>query len=154
MLAEGAKAVMGLDVGEKRIGMAFSAPGGSMALPWKTISYSETKEGIDAILGLIAEREIGCIVVGMPRSLSGNLGPQAAKVQEFVDVLVHSTQVPIRLQDERFSTVAVERTMREAGTRRKKREERRDAEAAAYILQGYLDSHPSPLPGDAPNFKS
>ncbi len=133
------KQCMGLDIGEKRIGVAFSAPGGSMALPWKTISYSEVKEAIDAVLDAAAERDAGSIVVGMPRSLSGTLGPQAARVQEFVDLLMRSTTIPVRLQDEQFSTVAVERAMRDVGTRRNKREERRDAEAAAYILQGYLD---------------
>lgn len=133
---------LGLDIGEKRIGVAISSPGGVMALPLKTISFVEAQEAIKDILEIIGQQEINRIIVGLPRSLNGELGPQAAKVQEFVNLLSRSTTVFIEFQDERFSTFSVERMMREAGTKRKKREERRDAEAAAYILQGYLDSLP------------
>jgi putative Holliday junction resolvase len=133
------KQCLGLDIGEKRIGVAISGPSGIVALPVKTITYNEMKEGIGAIREIIAERDIGCIVVGLPRSLNGKLGPQASKVQEFVAALAKSITIPIRFQDEQFSTVAVEKMMREAGTKSRKRAKRRDAEAAAYILQGYLD---------------
>ncbi|MBI4331753.1 MAG: Holliday junction resolvase RuvX [Chloroflexi bacterium] len=143
---------LGLDVGEKRIGVAISSPGGVMALPLKTLEFSEPQEAVAAIAEIVRQQDIGRIVVGLPRSLSGEVGPQAVKVQEFAGLLSRATAVPIEFQDERFSTSSVERMMREAGARREKRRERRDAEAAAYILQGYLDG----LPGneDKPELES
>ncbi len=140
------KRIMGLDIGEKRIGVALSDPTGIIAMPLKTITYSRVEEALDDILRIIEREQIGCIVVGLPRSLNGTLGIQAAKVQEFVEKMRDSVTLPVELQDERLSTVAVEKMMRKVGTKKSKREERRDSEAAAYILQGYLDSkRPSPI---------
>ncbi len=139
-MAEGdGKRSLGLDIGEKRIGVAIGSPGGVLALPLKTITYTDPSQAIKEIQEIVARENIGKIIVGMPRSLSGDVGPQAVKVQEFAAVLAQSLPVPIEFQDERFSTHSVNRMMREAGTRRDKQKERRDAEAAAYILQGYLD---------------
>ncbi|MBI2934285.1 MAG: Holliday junction resolvase RuvX [Chloroflexi bacterium] len=139
MAAAGDKRFLGLDVGEKRIGVAISSPGGVLALPLTTITFSRIPEAIKAIQEIVQREDIGKVILGLPRSLSGELGPQAARVEEFARALGQTLSIPIEFQDERFSTFSVDRMMREAGTKREKRKERMDAEAAAYILQGYLD---------------
>ncbi len=140
-MTESEKTYLGLDVGEKRIGVALS-PGGVIAVPLKTVTYSEVGEAIKAIGEIAVQQKASCVVVGLPRSLSGEVGPQALKVQEFAGLLKQSLSLPVEFQDERFSTFSVNRSMRDAGTRKDKQKERRDAEAAAYILQGYLDGLP------------
>ena len=138
---------LGLDVGDKRTGVAISDPEGLLAVPLTVIAKSEDAT-IDDIIKLVEQRQIERIVVGLPRSLDGSLGPQADKVKAFVEKLLATSRrsnldVDIQLWDERFSTVAAERLMVEAGTKRSKRNQHRDALAAAFILQGFLDSRHS-----------
>jgi len=141
---------LGLDVGDKRTGVSISDPQGLLAVPL-TVIVSESEEAtIDDIVKLVEQHRIERIVVGLPRSLDGSLGPQAEKVKVFVKKLrnvsyerakqSHLSQIDIQLWDERFSTVAAGRLMAEAGTRINKRKQHRDAMAAAFILQGFLDS--------------
>ena len=137
---------LGLDIGDKRTGVAVSDPQGILALPLSVIGGSDEEATIDDILKLIEQYEAECVVVGLPYSLNGNLGQQANKVTSFAEKLSSRTkqsdlnQVNIQLWDERLSTIAAERLMTEAGTKRNKRKQHRDAIAAAFILQGFLDS--------------
>ncbi len=131
--------ILGLDIGEKRIGVALSDPLGIMAGALTVIERITDEAAVKQIIDLARENEVERIVVGMPRSLDGSLGKQAQAVQSFVDLLKEHTQLPVVAWDERLSTVAAERTMLEVGMKRDKRKKRRDSLAAAFILQGYLD---------------
>lgn len=134
---------MGLDIGEKRIGVALSDPLGIMASALTVIERRTEEEAVDEVIELAHRNEVERIVIGLPRSLDGSMGRQAQAVQGFVELLKSSTGLPVITWDERLSTVAAERTLLEAGTKRDKRKKHRDAVAAAFILQGYLDSEKS-----------
>ena len=129
---------MGLDVGDKRIGVALSDPGGIVASPFTIIERTGEEEDVGAIIDIITQREVGKIVVGLPRTMSGTVGQQASKVEAFVEQLRHRTQIPIELRDERLSTVSARRLMQSTG-RKTKGKPRYDAAAAAVILQAYLE---------------
>ena len=135
---------LGLDVGDKRTGVAISDPRGLLAIPLTVIAKGENA-AIDDIIKLVEQHKIKRIVVGLPRLLNGGLGHQANRVKAFTEELslrIEQSgigQIGIELWDERFSTVAAERLMSEAGTKRKKRNQHRDAIAASFILQGFLD---------------
>ncbi|HEX77859.1 MAG TPA: Holliday junction resolvase RuvX [Dehalococcoidia bacterium] len=129
---------MGLDVGERRIGVALSDPGGILASPLAVIDAHEAA-AFEAIQALAAQHQVERLVVGMPRSLGGGLGPQAQAIQAFKEKLQARLSLPVDTWDERFSTVAAERILAEAGTKARKRKGLRDAVAAALVLQGYLD---------------
>ena len=141
---------LGLDIGDKRTGVAISDSEGLLAVPLTVIVSQGEEAIIGDIIKLVEQHRIERIVVGLPRSLSGSLGPQADKVTVFVEKLRNGiarevkqsrlTSVDIQLWDERFSTVAADRLMVEAGTKKNKRKEHRDALSAAFILQGFLDS--------------
>jgi len=139
--------ILGLDIGEKRIGVALSDPLGIMAGALTVIERTTDEAAIRQIIDLGRENEVERIVVGMPRSLDGSLGKQAQAVQSFVDLLKEHTQLPLVAWDERLSTVAAERTMLEVGVKWDKRKKRRDSLAAAFILQGYLDRERSNASG-------
>ena len=132
--------LIGLDIGEKRIGVALSDPLGIIASALTVIERTTDDAAIKQIIELARRNEVERIVIGLPRSLDGSLGKQAQTVQAFIELLKSNTELPIVTWDERFSTVAAERTLLEAGTKRDKRKKHRDAVAAAFILQGYLDS--------------
>jgi len=129
---------MGLDIGDKRIGVALSDPGGIMASPFTIIERTGEERDIGTIFDIIEQREVGKIVVGLPRSMDGTVGQQASKVEEFVEQLRHHTQIPIEFRDERLSTVSARRLMQRTG-RKAKKKPRYDAAAAAVILQAYLE---------------
>jgi len=131
---------LGLDVGDRRIGVAISDPEQILASPLSTIMRDDDEEAIDAIVQLVAKHEVQRIVVGLPYSLDGTVGRQASKVAAFVEQLSKCTEAGIETRDERLSTIAAERLLVEAGTKRDTIRVRRDAAAAAFILQGYLDS--------------
>lgn len=131
---------MGLDVGEKRIGVALSDEGGLIASPRETLERKGNKKDIAHLLELARREEVTEIVVGMPYSLDGSVGPQAEKVNRFVEALRSATEVPVKLWDERLSTVSAERALLEADMSRSKRRGTVDRVAAALILQSYLDA--------------
>lgn len=131
--------IMCLDVGERRIGVAMSDPSGFLATSYTVIERQDPKADLRRINTVLAEFEVEKVVVGLPRSLDGSIGKQALKVLDFTEQLRRRMSVPVETQDEWLSTVAVTRAMATAGVRGKQRKERVDAEAAAYILQGYLD---------------
>jgi len=131
--------IMGLDVGHKRIGVAIAVSEGLLAIPLSVIDRVGEEADIQAILTLIKEWGTDRVVVGLPRSLDGSLGKQAEVVLAFSMALSKRVSIPVDTWDERLSTVASERLMRDAGTKSGKRKAHRDAMAAAIILQGYLD---------------
>jgi putative Holliday junction resolvase len=132
--------LLGLDVGERRIGVALSDPLGILASGLLTIQRRGEAQDLAAILELVSRHEVQGVVVGLPRRLDGSLGEQAHRVEAFAQRLAEVLPVPLEFWDERLSTVAAGRRLAESGRRGAARKARIDAAAAAYILQGYLDS--------------
>jgi len=132
--------ILGLDVGDKRIGVAISDPGEILASPLTTITNEDSRSAIDAVIRLVDQHDVKRIVIGLPYSLDGSIGRQANKVMDFVDRLSKGTGASIETWDERLSTVAVDRLLKDVDNKKANKRERRDAAAAAFILQGYLDS--------------
>lgn len=131
--------ILGLDIGEKRIGVALSDPIGILASPLTQINRMGTRVAIEAILELVRQYEVESIVAGLPYSMDGSLGQQAERVEDFLQKLSQRLDIPIETWDERLSTLAAERMMAEAGVGKERRKKQLDAAAAALILQGYLD---------------
>ena len=132
---------LGLDVGQRRTGLAICDPGGLLATPYTTITAKTPEKDIAAILTIAREEEIGLIVVGLPLSLDGTVGPQAQLTLDFCDALRAASHVPVETWDERFSTVEAEVRLHEAGVAPSRDRARLDAAAAAVLLQSYLDAH-------------
>jgi putative Holliday junction resolvase len=130
---------MALDVGDQRIGVALSDPTGTLASAIGVVERTGLAADVKKLVDLITAHCPGEIIVGNPVMLSGEPGRQSERVQRFVDALRGGTTVPIKLWDERMSTVAAGRRLSEAGYRREKRRSRIDAAAAAVFLQDYLD---------------
>ncbi|HEY7820661.1 MAG TPA: Holliday junction resolvase RuvX [Vicinamibacteria bacterium] len=131
---------LGLDVGDKRIGVAVSDEGALIASPRETLERKGIRKDIAHLLELARREEISEILVGMPWNLDGSTGPQAEKVLRFVEALRAATDLPIVTWDERLSTVSAERALLEADLSRRKRRGAVDRVAAALILQSYLDA--------------
>ncbi|WP_284163480.1 Holliday junction resolvase RuvX [Frigidibacter sp. SD6-1] len=133
------RALAGLDLGEKTIGVAVSDRQLSVASPLLTIRRVKFTADAAALLKIVAEREIGGIVLGLPRNMDGTEGPRCQSTRAFARNLERLTDLPITFWDERLSTVAAERALLEADTSRKRRSEVIDHVAAGFILQGALD---------------
>ena len=131
--------ILGLDVGDRRIGLALSDSGGILASPLTIIEHTTELQDIEAILKISQERGAERIIVGLPRLMNGDIGPQAQKVQAFAEVIRAHTQIPIEYRDERLTTVTAQRLKQETGSKKKNRNIRYDAMAAAVILQDYLE---------------
>jgi putative Holliday junction resolvase len=134
--------VLGLDVGSKTIGVALSDELGLVAHPVTTLSRRGTEADVAALTAIVAEREVEEVVVGWPLELDGRVGLRARRVDVLVQALraALARGVPVHLWDERFSTVAVERVLIDANLSRRRRKQVVDQQAAAYILQGWLDA--------------
>jgi len=133
------RALIGLDLGTKTIGVAVSDRLLSVASPLETIRRKKFTEDARALLAIAAGREVGGIVLGLPRNMDGSEGPRCQSTRAFARNLSALTDLPIGFWDERLSTVAAERALLEADTSRKRRSEVIDHVAAGYILQGVLD---------------
>ena len=133
------RALVGLDLGDKTIGVAISDSLWSVATPLETIRRK--KFGVDAaaLLEIISKRNVGGILLGLPRNMDGAEGPRCQSTRAFARNLERLTDLPIGFWDERLSTVAAEKALLEADTTRKRRAEVIDHVAASYILQGVLD---------------
>ena len=131
--------IMGLDVGDKTIGVAVSDLMGLTAQGVKTIKRVGKKKDIEALKEIIKERQVNKIVSGLPKNMNGTLGPQGEKVIKFCELLEEETGIKIEYWDERLSTVAAERTLIQGYVRRENRKGVIDMVAAVIILQGYLD---------------
>lgn len=134
-----ARALAGLDLGDKTIGVAVSDGLRQVASPLQTIRRVKFTQDAAALLALVAARGIGGLVLGLPRNMDGSEGPRAQGTRAFARNLSRLTDLPIGFWDERLSTVAAERALLEADTSRKRRSEVIDHVAAGYILQGALD---------------
>lgn len=132
--------VLGLDVGERRIGVAISDPDGRLAVPLQVLERRGVRQDAAALAELAARESAGRVVVGLPVSLSGEEGPQAQAVRRFGDVLAGALSIPVVYWDERLSTVEADRLLAAAGERARRRRGWRDAVAAALVLQAYLDA--------------
>jgi len=130
---------LGLDVGDRTIGAAVSDETGTLATGLKTVRRVGPRKDLQAVAGLVRSHDVGEVVVGLPRSLDGSVGPQARKVLSFMDELRPVVGVPVVPWDERFSTVVAERTLIEAQVSRKDRRAVVDKVSAILILQNYLD---------------
>jgi len=131
--------IIGIDYGEKRIGIAISDPLGITAQGLPTIERTNIQEDMQKILNIIREKEVGEIVVGLPKHMNNSLGEKAQEVLAFVDLLKKHSNLPVSVIDERLSTVRAQRAMLEGNLSRKKRKDRVDMIAAQLILQDYLD---------------
>ncbi|MGL5313680.1 MAG: Holliday junction resolvase RuvX [Peptostreptococcaceae bacterium] len=131
--------IMGLDVGDKTIGVAVSDLMGLTAQGVKTVKRVGKKKDIEELKAIIAERQVTKIVSGLPKNMNGTLGPQGEKVIKFCELLEQETGIKIEYWDERLSTVAAERTLIQGNVRRENRKSVIDMVAAVIILQGYLD---------------
>lgn len=132
--------ILGLDLGEKTIGVAVSDPLGFTAQGITTIRRKSKKDDLEEIKKICNELSVETIVVGLPKNMNGTLGPQSEKVLMFCDLIKENIKLPINMWDERLTTVAAHRAMLEADLSRAKRKKIVDKVAATYILQGYLDS--------------
>lgn len=130
--------IIGLDVGERRIGVAVSDPEGRLAVPTRIIDGRDEAAAFDAIAALARDEGATAIVVGHPLSMDGSAGPQAQRVEAFARRLAEHTGLPVELWDERLSSVQVARAV-PAGRRRRGKPAPQDDLAAATILQSYLD---------------
>jgi len=131
--------IMGIDYGEKRIGIAISDPLGITAQGLPTIERTNIQADIQKILNIIREKEVNEIVVGLPKHMNNTLGEKAQAVMAFVDLLKKHVTIPVNTIDERLSTIRAHKAMLEGDLSRKKRKDRVDMIAAQLILQGYLD---------------
>lgn len=133
------RAVLGLDLGTKTVGVAVSDRLRGVATPLETIRRRKFSLDAARILEIAAGREAGGLVIGLPRNMDGSEGPRAQSARAFARNLRNLTDLSIAFWDERLSTVAAERALLEADTSRRRRAEIIDSVAAAYILQGALD---------------
>ncbi|MBC7137649.1 MAG: Holliday junction resolvase RuvX [Defluviimonas sp.] len=133
------RALAGLDLGTKTIGVAVSDRFRSVASPLRTIRREKFTLDAAQVLAIAAERELGGLILGLPFNMDGSEGPRCQSTRAFARNLGRLTDLPIGYWDERLSTVAAERALLEADTSRRRRAEVIDHVAAGYILQGALD---------------
>lgn len=133
------RALVGLDLGTRTIGVAVSDTARRVASPLETIRRVRFGTDAAALAGIVAARSIGGIVLGLPRNMDGSEGPRAQSTRGFARNLAGVIALPVTFWDERLSTVAAERALLEADTSRRRRAEVIDHVAAGFILQGLLD---------------
>jgi putative Holliday junction resolvase len=131
--------VMGIDFGEKRIGISMSDPGGVVAGSPSVIEVAGRQDAVAKIKQVVEQEGIAEIVIGYPVSLRGEAGPQAVKVSEFAALVSQSCGKSVSLWDERYSTVEAQRLLQNLSKKVRKQKDKRDAIAALLILQSYLD---------------
>lgn len=141
--------ILGLDLGDVRIGVAISDPDRRIAVPLGTV-HTGAPADLKAIAKLVEEHEVVLVVVGHPLRMSGEPGTRAAHAEGFAGALRSFLPVPVELQDERLSTVEAERALRDAGATGRERRRVVDRSAATVILQAYLDRARARATGDAP----
>ena len=129
--------ILGLDIGDIRIGVALSDPLGVLASPLTIITRTDEKADVEAVVNIIRQNQVGRVIAGLPLSMDSSLGEQAEKAKAFVTALCRHTDIPVEFRDERLSTVSAKRLVQ--GFRKTDKKTRYDAMAAALILQSYLD---------------
>jgi len=131
--------LLGVDLGDKTIGLALSDSRRIIASPLETLKRTKFRADAERLLALAKLHDVGALVVGLPRNMDGSEGPRAQSTRAFVKNLAPLTTLAIAFWDERLSTAAVTRTLIAADASRKRRAALVDKMAAAYILQGALD---------------
>jgi putative holliday junction resolvase len=131
--------LLGLDVGSKTIGLAISDSGLAVASPLATLKRKKFAGDAARLHGIVRERSVGGLVVGLPIAMDGSEGPRCQSVRQFAANLLALIDLPLAFWDERFSTIGAERPLRDAAMTYRRRAEVIDKMAAAYILQGALD---------------
>jgi putative Holliday junction resolvase len=137
--------VLGLDIGEKRIGVAVSDPSGTVATPLTVLDAPSVLGDGVALVRIVEDYEAELLVAGLPVSLAGEEGPQAARVRRAAERLAGLVGLPLAFADERLTSVEASRRMREAGADERRQRGSKDMVAAAILLQAYLDS-PAVIP--------
>ena len=132
--------VMGLDIGDRTVGVAFSDGGGTIAQGFCVIRRTTPRRDLAEVVALAASHGASSIVAGLPRRLQGDLGPQADKVLVFVDALREAAPIPVELWDERLTTRIAVAALRDGNVPRARRRALVDQVAATVILQGFLDA--------------
>ena len=132
--------ILGLDIGDRTIGVAVCDPLGLTAQGITTIKRKSIVLDIEEISKICKEYSVESFVSGLPKNMNGTIGPQGEKVQRFCEKLEETLGLPIKMWDERLTTVSANRAMLEGDLSRAKRKKIVDKIAAIYILQGYLDS--------------
>jgi len=131
--------MLALDLGTRRIGAALSDPTGTIASTLEVIPADSRARVIARVGELVAAHDVSRVIIGLPIRLDGTEGAEARRARQFAAALQQEIGLPVELLDERLSTAEAERAMLEADASRARRRERRDAVAAALILQRYLD---------------
>ena len=131
--------LLGVDLGDKTIGLALSDTRRTIASPLETLRRTKFRVDAERLLAIAKLHGVGALVIGLPRNMDGSEGPRAQSTRAFVKNLAPMTALAIAFWDERLSTAAVTRTLIEADASRKRRAALVDKMAAAYILQGALD---------------
>ncbi len=131
--------ILGLDVGDKTIGVAVSDPLGFTAQGVTTIKRDSNKKDYAAIEDLINEYNVKKVVVGLPKNMNNTIGPQSEKVMKFAEKIKNKFNIELIYIDERMTTMSAERLLIEGNVRRENRKKYIDKVAASYILQNYLD---------------
>lgn len=149
-LAPPRQRVLALDVGARRIGVALSDEGGQFAMPLATVQAQPHPRALQQIATLVHDYAVQVVVVGLPLTMSGEVGPQAQVVQGFAAQLQQHLDVPIKLFDERLTSSVAEQMLRDMGVKPEKRKQRIDEIAATIILQDYLDHTRSTAPNEPP----
>jgi putative Holliday junction resolvase len=132
--------ILAIDYGSARIGVAISDPTGTLARPLPFLPAKADAKLAREIAELAKKEEAHLLLLGLPRNMDGSSGEAATKVQAFAATLGQATAIPIKLIDERLSTVQASRQLQETGKNTRKQRDRIDSEAASVLLQGYLDS--------------
>ena len=130
---------MGLDLGDKTIGVALSDTFFITAQAYITIKRKKASLDIEKLIEIINEKEVNLIIIGLPKNMNNTLGPQAMKVISFVDLLKKSTDIEIKYQDERMTTIQSDHVLMDMNVNLKDRKKYVDKIAASFILQTYLD---------------
>ncbi len=130
---------MGLDLGDKTIGVALSDTFFITAQAYITIKRKKASLDIEKLIEIINEKEVNLIIIGLPKNMNNTLGPQAMKVISFVDLLKKSTDIEIKYQDERMTTIQSDQVLMDMNVNLKDRKKYVDKIAASFILQTYLD---------------
>lgn len=130
---------VGLDVGERRVGIAKTDETGTLAVPHGVYERRSFLEDVDFLSRLLTEMGVEAIVVGLPLNMDGTEGEQAQKVRALAEAVAKKAGLPLFFVDERWTTKEVERAMREAGEKPSRRREKVDALSAVLILQGWLE---------------
>ena len=132
--------VMALDIGEKRVGVAISDPGERVASPLCVLPANEVRTGAKSFRALLEDWEPELLVCGLPYSLSGEEGPQAARIRLFAEEVAVVTGLPLQFADERLSSTEAKRSLREKGLSEKAMRGKVDMIAASLVLQAWLDA--------------